>query len=211
MDWRTLPFGTKPIAKQPSRLLNLPQELRDLILSFALTSPKPVVSFRLDDYQKQKYQEATLPPLTRVNRQIRKESLPIFFTCNDIVLHTEKTKSDDTQEWLKCMEKTHHLRLLNRVDIWIRYATLTNEASPSHGAIAIRMQRSKAEGRWIVLDEWKWITVTRQPSIVHRDAKFLIQTLRRMLRLDPLFDMSAEGWLGVRSDLRLCYVKEKMS
>ena len=101
MDW---PFRSLSSSKPRFRLLDLPQEIRDLIYEFAVTSSKPIVAFRLDEYQRPSYQEAIQPPLTRSNRQIRRESLPIFYDCNDIVLHTEGSKMHDTQRWLYCIE-----------------------------------------------------------------------------------------------------------
>jgi hypothetical protein len=187
----------------------LPQEIRDLIYEFALTSNKPVVAFRLDEYQRPSYQEASQPPLTRSNRQIRRESLPVFYDCNDIVLHTEGSKMHDTQRWLNCIE--FRLPMLNRISLWVRYVTLTNEVSPSNGAISISLQRTKPNGVWIVDDAWQWITVTRKPSIAGRDAKFLVGELRRTLEEDAGCVESAEGFVAVMAELKMFYVKEKMS
>lgn len=206
MDW---PFRNLSFHKASSRLLNLPPEIRDLIFEFALTSPKPVVSFRLDEYQRQSYQEAIQPSLTRVNCQIRKESLPIFYNINEIVLHSENSKVNDTRQWLRCIEPK--LSLLNRISLWIRYVTLTNDVSPSNGAISIKMQRTKPDGVWIVLDDWQWITVTRKPSVAHRDAKFLIGAVRQMLGDDSSCNESADGFIGLMVDLKMLYIKEKMS
>lgn len=206
MDW---PFRALSYSKTHSRLLNLPPEIRDLIFEFALTSSKPMVAFRLDDYQRQSYEEAVQPALTKVSGQVRKESLPIFYDCNDVVLHTELSKTADTHRWLRCIE--HRLPMLNRVSLWVRYVTLTNEVSPSNGAISISMQRTKPDGVWIVDDDWKWITVTRKPAVAHRDAKFLVGELRRMLLEDPGCVESADGFVGLMSDLKMFYIKEKMS
>ena len=206
MDW---PFRTLSYSKPCFRLLDLPQEIRDLIYEFALTSIKSVVAFRLDEYQRPSYQEAIQPPLTRSSRQIRRESLPVFYDCNDIVLHTEGSKMQDTQRWLNCIEP--RLPMLNRISLWVRYVTLTNEVSPSNGAISISMRRTKPDGMWIVDDDWQWITVTRKPSIAQRDAKFLVGELRRMLEEDAGYVGSAEGFVALMAELRMFYAKEKMS
>lgn len=205
MDWS---FRALSLKNSRSGFMNLPQEIRDLIFEFALTSSKPMVSFRLDEYQRQGYEEAVQPPLTRVNRQIRKESLPIFYDCNNIALHTEKSKIDDTQRWLQCIESK--LSMLNRISLWIRYVTLTHEVTPSNGAMSITMQRTKPDGIWSV-HEWCWVTVKKMPSIVRRDAEFLIGKLRTMLQDEPSYVASAEGFFGLMSDLKTFYIKEKMS
>ena len=206
MEWalRTLSLG-----RTTSRFLELPQEIRDLIYQHALTSTKPMVSFRLDDYQRQSYQEAIQPPLTKVSRQVRKECLPIFYDCNNIILHTEATKSDDTRRWLSCLES--RLTMLNRLSIWFRHVTLTNDVRSSNGAIAISLQRRKPDGIWMVDDRWHWVTVAKMPSIVQRDAKFLISEARRLLNVAPSYAESADGFVGLLTDLKLFYVREKMS
>lgn len=80
-------------------LLGLPGEIRDLIYELALISEKPTVAFCLDEYQLDGYQEATQPPLTRVNRQIRQESLLIFYEVNKFILRTEEPRAIDTRRW----------------------------------------------------------------------------------------------------------------
>ena len=85
-------------------LFELPRELRDLIYDLALHSDKPLVTFRVDDYQRESYVEAIQPGLTRISRQVRKESLPVFYSTNAFILHSDEPKLVDTQQWLKCIE-----------------------------------------------------------------------------------------------------------
>ena len=192
-----------------SRLLNLPPELQDLIFGFAVTLEKPVVTFRLDEYQKNGYQEAIQPALTRVNRQTREQSLPLFYELNDFILHAETPKIVDTRRWLQCVRS--YLPRLLKLSLWIRYVTLTNDRSASNGAIAVSLRRSKSDEQWKVDNEWKWITVTRPPQLLASDAKFLARGLDRMLTESPDCLDSVEGMLGVMTDLKLFYIKEKMS
>lgn len=207
MDWT---FRALSYSKVPgSRLLELPAEIRDAIFEFALTSEKPVVAFRLDEYQRDSYQEAQQPPLTQVNRQVRRESLPIFYNCNEVVLHTDSSKASDTQRWLRCIEP--NLAMLHRMSLWVRYVTLTNDRSPSNGAICISLLRLRGEGLWQVQDEWKWITVTRKPSVADSDARFIKCELMKILAEDPSCLESADGLVGMMADLKMMYVKEKMS
>lgn len=160
MDWTVKTLLSS--RNSQCRLLDLPAELRDTIFEYALTADKPLVSFRLDNYQRESYQEATQPPLTRVNRQIRQESLPIFYQNNYVVLHAEAPKIDDTQRWLECIESK--IALIQRMSFWIRYVTLTNDRSAGSGAISISIRRSKAHPIWLVDEDWRWVTVTRRPG-----------------------------------------------
>ena len=208
MDWtfRTL----SQTVTQRSRLLELPAEIRTAIFEFALSLEKPVVAFLLDDYQRDRYEEATQPALLRASRQLRQECLPIFYDCNDIVLHTEGSKAEDTCRWLQCIEP--ELPKLRRVSLWLRYVTLTNDRSASNGALSVSLQRSRPTGVWSVNGEWKWITVTRKPSGIESDGKILIDALKRTLAEDDNdWDVNAEGFIGVMMDLKMSYIKEKMS
>ena len=73
------------------------------------------------------------------------------------------------------------------------------------------LQRSKTDGVWHVSDQWKWYTVTRMPSAAESDARFLINELRRLLVDDIGCLESAYGVIGILTDLKSIYVKEKMS
>lgn len=192
-----------------SRLLKLPREIRDSILEFALTSEKPTVTFRLDQYQKDGYREAGQPPLTRVSRQIRQESLKIFYEVNNFISHTEGPKWVDARKWLRCYEP--YLPSLLKVSFWLRYATLANDPREANGAMSIRMHRTNNKQAWQASDDWKWVTVTRKPQGVERDAKFLIAKLDEILASEEHDFTTAEGFLGVMADLRLLYIQEKMS
>ncbi|KAK5113577.1 hypothetical protein LTR85_010805 [Meristemomyces frigidus] len=193
---------------QRCRLLELPPELRDAIFEFALTSDKTLVTFRLDTYQRDSYTQATQPPLTRVSRQLRHESIPIYYAANDFVLHTEGIKAENARRWLECNER--YLLRLRRVSLWVRYASSTNAGSSSQGALSVGMKRDVAAGCWKVDDDWRWITVLRKPAALERDAEFLIQRLRSLLVNESTSYLNAEGFVGLMLELRGQYVKEKI-
>lgn len=195
--------------KTNALILELPAEIRHMILEFALLSEKPTVTFRLDRYQKDGYREASQPSLTRVNRQVRQESLKIFYETNDFIFHTEGPKWVDARKWLKCYEP--YLPSLLKVSFWIRYATLANDPREANGAMSIQMQRSNNKDAWQASNTWKWVTVTRKPQEVEHDAQFLIAKLDELLGSEEHDITTAEGFLGVMADLRLLYIQEKMS
>ncbi|TKA66663.1 hypothetical protein B0A55_09028 [Friedmanniomyces simplex] len=60
-----------------SPFLDLPRELRDQIYRFALLSPEPIIISRHCEFQ---------PGLLRTNRQLRNETLEIWFTENELQL-----------------------------------------------------------------------------------------------------------------------------
>ena len=206
MDW---PFCLYRPQSGRCHLLELPPELREAIYAFALVSYKPTVTFKLDRYQQDTYTQANQPPLTRVSRQIRQETLPVWYGGNDIVLHAEGGKADDARKWLVRHEQ--HLPKLRQVSFWIRYVTPANRYSSSNGAIAVRLRRDPGRGgAWRVEDGWRWITVVRKPEEVARDAKFLVGHLRELLREDWPDQLSAAGLHGLLADLRVGYVRQKM-
>lgn len=192
-----------------SRLLDLPAELRTHIFELSVTSDKTIVTFRLDDYQQDTLQEATQPALTRVSRQLRHESLLLFYSCNSFVLHTEGTKAEQGYRWARCNGR--YLAELTSVDVWQRFVSLTNARTESNGALAVSLKRAKAGDPWAVGDRWDWITVTRRPSGVSLDANFIMGSLRRLLADNPALVDTPDDLCATVSDLRSLYVKEKMS
>jgi hypothetical protein len=197
-------------ARCPNRLLGLPAELREIIFEHALTSSKQVVAFRLlDDYQREDSREAIQPPLTRVSRQIRAESLPVFYRCNDFVLHADKSRLDESRRWLQYVEP--HLQKLHRISILMPYVTLANHRSAASGAIRLRLRKSTTEGCWKTDERWNWNTVTRRPVELESDSKFLQAVLKSLLADYDSRLHTADAFVTVLLELRLMYVQEKMS
>jgi len=207
MPWP--PTTSTLAAASRCRLLELPAEIRDAIYRFALTAEKPVVTFRLDDYQRDSYEQAVQPALTQVSRQVRQESLPVYFASNTFVLHTEGSKADDARRWLQCNE-WHLPKLLMSVSLWFRYVSLTNDRAASHGALGVSLSRLAKDVHWTVEDGFKWITVMRQPSGLERDAAFLARHLRSLLSDAPTACMDAQGFSDLMSTLRTMYVERKV-
>ena len=197
-----VPTGTR------SLLLELPFEIREIIFDLTVSSEKPIVAFRLDHYQRESYQEAIQPSLCRVSRQVREESLPIFFKSHTFIFHTEDSKLNDTRRWLECSEAW--LPGLLQVSLWIRYVTLTNDPG-TNGALCVSLRRRKTDRVWQVDNSWKWVTVTRKPCTIESDARFLIATLNAILTDDPACLENAETFMNMMTDLRMLYIKEKMS
>ncbi len=191
------------------RVLDLPAEIREAIFAYALLSDKPLVTFRIDDYQKDSYQEAVQPALTRVNRLLRQETLAIFYEINCFILHTAEPKMTDTCRWLRCTE-----RLFPSIccfSLWLRYVELTNDRNATNGAICVSIERAKVKGVWRVVDDWTWVTVTRKPVELRMDARYLINELRSIIQEEPQAMTSAAHIAGMMTDLRMQYVKEKMA
>lgn len=190
-----------------SRLLTLPAEIRALIFQFAVTADNTVVTFLLDNYQRDSYSQATQPALTRVSRQVRAESLPIYYECNDFVLHTEKAQ--DAYRWLRC--NSLHLGMLRRISFWLRYVPLANDRASSQGAMSVSVRRPKKYDPWKVDDDWQWITVVRKPAELKGDVKFLHEKLVDLVSSISREAAGPDDYSGLMSDLRLFYIQEKMS
>ncbi|KAI6806636.1 hypothetical protein KC332_g1619 [Hortaea werneckii] len=215
MDWPRFPSLSRPKSGR-CLLLELPPELRDLIYEYTLQSnpgPNQLVTFKLDHYQRDTLTQAVQPPLLHLNRQIRQETLPLFYSTQLFILHSEGTKADDARRWLMC--NAPHLRRLRHLEIWIRYTTPANRFTSSNGAVGIMLHRDRNDessgGEWNVQEDgWRWITVVRKPANLEIDAAFLIREVRRLLREDWPGKLTAAGLYGVLVDLREGYVKEKM-
>ncbi|KAI7552693.1 hypothetical protein KC331_g1717 [Hortaea werneckii] len=221
MDWPRFPSLHRP---KPGRclLLELPPELRDLIYEYTVQSESPsnqMVTFKLDPYQRDTLTQAIQPSLLRTNRQIRQETLPLFYRSQTFILHSEGTKADYARRWLVGNEP--HLQKLRQIELWIRYTTPANRFTSSNGAVGITLYRDlhdednnggRGVGGWGVRDDgWRWITVVRKPGNLEDDAGFLIREVRRLLKEDEWpGKLTAAGLYGVMADLREGYVKEKM-
>lgn len=207
MDW---PLRALSSSKPPrSRLLDLPAELRTYIFELSVVSGKPLVTFRLDRYQQDTLQEATQPALTRASKQLRSESLLLFYSCNTFIQHTEGIKAEQGHRWAQCNEV--YLTELTSINIWQRFVALSNARSESNGALAVPLKRAKAGDPWVVGDHWNWVTVTRRPSGVSLDAGFIMGSLRRLVAENTTLMDTADGVHATVTDLRSLYVKEKMS
>ncbi|KAI6833488.1 hypothetical protein KC340_g2865 [Hortaea werneckii] len=224
MDWPRFPSSLHRPKPGRCLLLELPPELRDLIYEHTFPSESPSnqrVTFKLDPYQRDTLTQAVQPSLLRTNRQIRQESLGIFYRSQTFILHCEGSKADDARKWLVSNEP--HLRKIRQIELWIRYTTPANRFTSSNGAVGITLSRdlhdknnnnggSGGDGGWKVREDgWRWITVVRKPGNVEDDAGFLIREVRRLLQEDEWpGKLTAAGLYGVMADLREGYVKEKM-
>lgn len=198
-----------PMSSRPkSPLLALPAEIRECIFEFALTSDKPLVTFRLDDFQRECYQEAVQPPLLNVNRQIRSEALPIYYGCNEFIFHTEGKKADDAHHWLRHAQP--HLDKMGKATFWLRYLTRTHQHVGPVGALGIAMEYVPRKERWVVSPAWRWITVVRKPVDVEPDGEFLVDSLQAFVCSENR-EISAEFYGDLMSNLRKSYIAHKVA
>jgi hypothetical protein len=192
-----------------SRLFTLPAEIRTLIFEFIVATSDQLVTFRLDPFQQQYYTTAVQPALTRVSRQIRSESLPIYYACNDFVLHTESPKADDARAWLQ--SNAAHLQELKRLSFWIRYVPPALDRGTSQGAIEVALHRPKKHHPWLVDATWKWITVMRKPAELNGDAKLILAALTGLAGSVSTEEAGARDYTDVMVGLRTCYIRTKTS
>lgn len=192
-----------------SRILTLPAEIRSLIYEYAVASEKTIVTFRLDPYQQDCYQHAIPPPLTLVSRQVRAESLPAYYSCNDFILHTESPKAEEAKRWLRL--NADHLCLLRKLTFWVRYVPFTNDRASSNGAMGMSIFRPTKGSGWQVDDGWRWITVVRKPSELQGDAKFILEKLKDMVPKISKETAMPDDYAALMTDLRSFYIQEKIS
>jgi len=196
--------------KEPKQhLLALPAELRERIFVFAVTASQPVVTFRLDSYQKDSYEEARQPALTHVSRQVRREALPLYFECNEIVLHTDGAKSSDAQCWL-ALSASWHLRMLSHLVFWVRYIPASGEDAARSGALGVAMRHDKRTNLWRVDEDWRWITVVRKPADLRNDGTMLASSLQDLTAGMSRETMSVNDYETLIASLRQRYWKTKV-
>ncbi|SMR45481.1 unnamed protein product [Zymoseptoria tritici ST99CH_1A5] len=179
-------------------LARLPAEIRTLVFEFTVTAEQ-FMTFRLDTFQREYYVPATQPALTRVSRRVRSESLPLFYECNDFVLHTESPQTLDARKWLEHYKT--YLPLLRTVSLWVRHVPA--------GAFQFTIKRTKRHEPWQVDDGWKWITVVRKPPELARDADFVLEKLRELVSTLSENGTGPEEYFGMITQLRKAYVQMK--
>jgi hypothetical protein len=195
----------------PSPLLSLPFELRAQIFHHALSHPPHLVTFRLDHVQAQYYTSATpLPALTRVNRQIRAETLPLFFQRNTFVLHAEEPKILDAKAWLRSNIVGEYLGDFRRLEVWVRYVPLGGARGGSgSGCFGVMLRRERKGVEWrIEKDGVRWVTVTRKPVDWESDGKLLTGLLGG--KLGGLGGDGVEAWIAFLDGLRDEYCWRKV-
>ncbi|EMF16974.1 uncharacterized protein SEPMUDRAFT_146088 [Sphaerulina musiva SO2202] len=191
-----------------ARLLTLPLEIRELVWEHVLTeADQTLVTFRLDAFQREYYSYSTQPALARVSRQIRSESLPIWYERNRFIFHTEDAKAQDVRTWLRCNEL--HLEHIRHITLWVRYIPPAN--AHLQGALAVSIDRRKKHDPWQVDPNWTWITVLRRPPDLARDASYLIEKLRDMTSSISKDRAGVDDYYALIYRLRLLYIQEKTS
>lgn len=205
---RAMAWSLSRRATSRSTLLELPAEIRSTIWTFALRSEKPLVTFHIDDYQKESYQEASQPALLSVSRQVRGEAIPIFYGCNDFIFHTEERQANDAHKWL--YKSQPYLDILGGASFWLRYNTRVHAHITPSGAISVTMRYAARQDRWEVLPEWKWVTANRKPSDLEPDGEYLVAKLQSLIRSEQR-QLNAEFFANLLSILRKSYIDFKIS
>lgn len=198
-------FASKP---PRSRLLDLPAEIREHIFTFVVVpDKKTMVTFCLDRFQKESYEEASQPPITRVSRQVRRETVPLFYECNEFVIHTDDQKAEDAQRWLQ--HNRAQLSKIRHLALWVRFHPGLGSIAPPRGVIGVYLSHNARTGCWAVRDYWRWITVVRKPAMVEQDGQMLIESLNKLVDGRPRRGFTAEDYVMLIQDLRTAYLKDK--
>jgi hypothetical protein len=190
-----------------SRLLDLPAELREYIFSLVVTSEKPTVAFELDKYQKESYEQAAQPSLTKVSRQVRREALPLYFERNEIIVYTDGDKYHGARNWLQ--DNQSHLSKLCRLAFWVRYQDLESGLSHASGVISVQLRHDPRLGHWVVDDKWRWITVVRKPADAEQDGVLLCQLLTKLVDKRSRANLTAEDYSDIMFSLQVDYFTAK--
>lgn len=189
-------------------LLSLPAEIRERIFIFAVTSSKPVVTFCLDPFQRDSFDEAFQPPVTYVSRQVRKETLPLFYESNAFILHTRGSKSEDAQRWLRCYRD--HLPKLACLELWTRYIPPNGDLSVASGALSMSIRHNARTGLWQADPDWRWVTVVRRPADLGQDGDSLLGHLEGMMAGKSRATMDVEDYCRLLLNLRDTYFLKKL-
>ncbi|CAK1366566.1 unnamed protein product [Cercospora beticola] len=108
----------------------LPAELRNEIYRLVVSADKPLTVCA----QSPGYHKAIQPPITRVCRQIRDESLGVFYHCNDFVFEVVSAecwgdpecditdRSCEIERWLECSTEKNRAAIRNLLIVCGEYS-----------------------------------------------------------------------------------------
>ncbi|KAK5126969.1 hypothetical protein LTR85_008327 [Meristemomyces frigidus] len=101
----------------PFRLLDLPPEVWIRICSFAVTNARPILLH--EKYFKVHVEHLTRQPnITRVSKQLRAETLPLFYSNNFFVLHLFGHMVPIWHRWLHAIGRRNRRHLTN---LWLAF------------------------------------------------------------------------------------------
>ncbi|KAF7198520.1 hypothetical protein HII31_00259 [Pseudocercospora fuligena] len=92
------------------RLLDLPPELRNRIYEYVVVEENILIP-SICHHRERTY--AVQPAITKVNRQIRDESLSVFYGCNKFEVHVHRCDFDFFSEWMNTVGVSNRQRLRN--------------------------------------------------------------------------------------------------
>lgn len=148
--------------KRPSEpqlgLFKLPAELREAIFKLVVISKDPFCTHRLDERNKSWLQIACPPAITRVSRQIRSESLPLYYSCNRFKIRTEGPKFHEASEWLECIGK--HVNALRHLMFDIRCDRINETTKHGH---------------------FRWLEIIMKPQTLDGEADSLVVHFRQTM------------------------------
>lgn len=96
-------------------LLELPKELRDHIFSYILIKPQNTITMLSNSHCFQSEVSASQPTISKVNKQLRAETLPIFYSSNTFLAELSDPEDLTTaKNWLAALgdRNIRHLRHL---------------------------------------------------------------------------------------------------
>jgi hypothetical protein len=147
--WNYTPFPMDAPTEEPmsvqfdiSLFLKLPLEIRNRIYAYVLASDKPIRPHLCDPWWRNEMTQAKfhddnaagrhgsvhkLMCLTRASRQLREESLPVFYSVNLFAM------GDDTSTYLAYLEEVGRLEWVHHVELVIGSMSRRNAAATLRG------------------------------------------------------------------------------
>ncbi|KAK4505570.1 hypothetical protein PRZ48_003533 [Zasmidium cellare] len=183
----------------PSRLLALPAELRNEIFEYALQEEYPLgagASYNLSTLAPKVFggdaaKQGTQPPLLQVSRQIRRETLALFYQLNTFIMavHYRKARAE-VDRWIDYISTQSNISMhLKNVTIKHRFGILD-----FRGTIDLDLEKFMIAGPKLWYNSIPPLIRKEVESIIdevheaERTHETIVETLRRLvdvLGVDP--------------------------
>lgn len=214
------PASTALSQTQSPLYSKVPPELRTRIFELAVALPTKDGKVGIEkcacsrlDCDNHFLHDIAPPAITNVSRLVRRETLPLFFECNNFTFPPPTTSVGQSQmngpigRWLT----TFRSRLITVHQLTFQVARCANDLWDGRDVLSVTIKHNPHQDRWNITSEDDWSHKNNASrEALEEDSALLVRILQPMLDKKSRADLTPEYLLWLREDLRCFYAGEKL-